>query len=184
MNKIDRLLLNKVHIFLAECYENNTIIPPNDIVTMFSKIFNADITYIKYCPDGLEDSLQALVKDINESQIARFKELLKVFLVSYYDTIKYDMIKNKTMPARDKDRFWYKSLISQYVLETLLFRNNEDSTIKKFNSEYAQIGSLISKFYSEEDTSKSKVIKDIIKSKIQDIYNRYNYKYDLPSLCA
>ncbi|CAG9701807.1 hypothetical protein [Clostridium neonatale] len=64
MNKTNRLLLNKVHIFFAECYENKTIMNPQELSTMFCKIFNDDITYIKLCPDGLENSLMSLVEDI------------------------------------------------------------------------------------------------------------------------
>ena len=183
MNGIDRVLLNKVHIFLAECYENKTIIPPNDIVNMFGKIFKGDITYIKHCPDGLENTLMALVKDINENPSNSFKESLKVLLTSYYDTIRYQQVKETNMPARDKDKFWYKSIFSQYVLEKILFRD-KNNALDNFKVEYNQLGTLISQYYTENEQNKLPVIRNMIKSKIDNMFYRYNYRYDLPSLCA
>lgn len=176
----NKIIFNKINIFLAECYENNTIIPAKNIIDMFTKIFKNDITYIKHCPDGLENSLIDLVKCINEQQNSKFKDELKVFLIAYYDTISYEKIKNKDMPLKDKDKFWYKALLSEFVLQNMLFKNN---SIQKFKVEYIQIGSLIKNYYSEKCTDKSKVLKNIIKSKLLDIYSRYDYVYDLPTLC-
>ncbi|KOR55329.1 hypothetical protein FDA33_10305 [Clostridium botulinum] len=182
INEIDRLILNKLHIFLAECYENKTLIPINDIIVMFKKIFSKDISYIKYCPNGLENSLQDLVKEIYESQTVNFKELLKVFLVSYYDTIRYDIAKQRNISTKELDKYWYKSLFSQFVLENLLFRNNDE--VNAFKCEYIQIGALINQFYSEKDSDKAIIIKKMINAKIENAYGRFDYKFDLPYLCA
>lgn len=183
MNKTDRLLLNKVHIFFAECYENKTIMNPQELSTMFCKIFNDDITYIKLCPDGLENSLMSLVEDIKNNMSNEFKQSLKVLITSYYDTLNYEKIRNSNMPIKDKDRYWFKCLLSKYVLENLLFRDNVN-TLKNFQSECIQLSSLIGNFYSEQDSDKASVTKNIINSKLNDIFTRYDYKFELPGLSA
>lgn len=183
MNKYDRYLLNQVHIFLAECYENGTIIPPNTIIAMFGKIFNNDITYIKICPNGLENSLQKLVSDINKYMSEGFKSSLKVLLVCYYDTLKYEMMKNKQISNSDKDKYWYKAMISEFVLQSLLV-SNRDSLLDQFKVEHANIGILIGNYYKENNTEKNIIVRNMINSKLKDLFFRYNYRFDLPVLCS
>ena len=87
------------------------------------------------------------------------------------------------MPIKDKDRYWFKCLLSKYVLENLLFRDNVN-TLKNFQFECIQLSSLIGNFYSEQDSDKASVIKNIINSKLNDIFTRYDYKFELPGLSA
>lgn len=184
MNKFDQFLLNQVNIFMAECYENNTILPPKIIMDMFGKIFNNDITYIKLCPDGLESSLQNLVADINKYVSDTFKSSLKVFLVCYYDIINYEKVSMNAMPNADKDRYWYKAMIANYVLDSMLIVTRTNYKVEEFKIEHANIGSLIATYYKEHEENKRLVIKDMIKGKLSELYVRYNFKFDFPALCS
>ncbi|WP_315069208.1 hypothetical protein [uncultured Clostridium sp.] len=183
MNKFDRLLLNKVNIFMAECYENNTIISAKHIGEIFKKIFEKDVNYIQLCPHGLEKKLYELAKDIydNEHHVESFKEALKVFFVAYYDTVYYQNIKLQKISSHDKDIFWYKSFWGEFILQNLLYKNVDS---EKFSTDYKQIGSLIGMFYKlkENDKGKAEITKNIIISKLDNIYKRYDYIYPLPSL--
>ncbi|UYZ38965.1 hypothetical protein OD350_29190 (plasmid) [Clostridium beijerinckii] len=184
MKEIDRCLLNKVHIFLAECYEAGKIIPPETIIEMFGKIFQRDSSCLKHCPEEFQDTLRLLIKDIYDNPSDDFKKSLKVLLTSYYDTIRYEKIKELEVDKYQKDKFWFKALLSEFVLQNLLYKNTDNNALKKFQEEYNQLGSLLGRYYNENDESKSIVIKNMLKVKIEDIFKRYNYKYDLPSLCA
>lgn len=184
MKEIDRYLLNKVHIFLAECYENKTIIPPESAYPMFGKIFKRDAGCLQHCPEGLENSLKALIKDIYTNPSESFKQSLKILLTSYYDTIRYERVKTMNIPISEKDKYWMKALLSEFVLQNLLYKNNTNDILKEFNEEYAQIGSLVRRYYTEDNASKLPIVRNMIKAKMEDIYKRYNYKYDLPALCA
>lgn len=183
MNTYDRYLLNQVNIFMAECYENNTILPPKTIIDMFGKIFNNDITYIKSCPDGLENSLQNLVDDIKKYISEEFKSSLKVFLVCYYDILNYENVAKKLdMPNPNKDRYWYKAMISHYVLDSMLIEKK--NSVEQFKVEHGNIGTLIGNYYKENDNNKAMVIRNIIAGKLRELYYRYDIKFDFPALCS
>lgn len=183
MNPTDRLLLNRVNIFMAECYENKTIISPKTLGEIFSKIFNNDVSYIKLCPSGLENSLLDLAKIINDTKdLDDFKRKLKLFIVCYYDTINFQKAISQEFPACDKDKLWLKAFWSEFVLQNLLFRDSVD--LNNFKTEYTQIGTLMKNFYTEKDRSKSPIVKQMLISKLNEMSTRYKYKFALPLLSA
>lgn len=188
MNKTDKYLLNNVNLFLSICAEKNCIIKTKNIIDMFGKIFKNDLSYIKLCPDGLEQDLQNLVLEINKYQTESFKSSLKILLTCFYDEIRYYMISNPNsnlnISQKDKDIIWFKALISRQVSFNMLAEYG--SNAEKFNNfkvEHSQIGALLSKYYSEKDTEKATVIKGIINSKVKELYARYNISFTLP-ICA
>lgn len=188
MNKTDKYLLNNVNLFLSMTVENNTIMKTNDIINMFGKIFNNDASYMKLCPDGLESDLQNLVVEINKYQTESFKSALKILLTCFYDEVRYDIVRsansNMKISQKEKDIIWFKALIAKQVSYNMLAEYGVN--VEKFNSfkvEHSQIGNLLGNFYSEKDSEKATVIKNIINSKVKELYARYNICFTLP-LCV
>lgn len=184
MNKNEKYLLNCVNIFLSQCVDNNTIIKTNDIVDMFRKIFNNDSSYINYCPIELRDDLNYLVQNIYKYQTTNFKQSsLKVLLKCFYDDISYRYRDNMKINNKQKDILWFKALIANQISYNMLSEYNNTSNFESFKVEYSEIGSLLNNYYSERDPNKANIIKDFINSKVNDLYFRYNIRFDLPK-CA
>lgn len=185
MNKTEKYLLNSVNLFLCTCADKNCIMKSNDIITMFGKIFKNDLSYMKLCPDGLEQDLQNLVEEINKYKTDVFKEALKVLLTCFYDEIRYDMSLNTDLDSKQKDMMWFKALIARRVSLNMLREYGYDKDeFNNFKVEHSQLGSLLSRFYAEKDPAKAEVTKSIIRAKTDELYKRYNISFAYPECTA
>jgi hypothetical protein len=185
MNKKEKYLLNGVNLFLCTSAEKKCILESNKIITMFAKIFSNDLSYMKLCPDGLEQDLQILAQEIYKNQTEAFKQNLKVLLTCFYDEIRYDMCLNTDMSDKQKDMIWFKALIARRISFNMLAEYGSDKgEFNNFKEEHLQLGSLLSRYYAEADSSKAEVIKNIIKSKTAEFYKRYHISFAYPKCIA
>lgn len=181
-SKSERVLLHKIHLFLCESIEKNCLISFEDIGNMFAQIFNNDIRYIKYCPEALEESLIELSKELTNPS-DDLKASLKILLVSFYAVHKFENLdkNSNAIDSLKKDQLCFKAALGEFQIQCLLL--GKMNAYVKFKAEYMQIGQLMSQYYLKNNSENVSTIKSMIKSKLDDLYNRYEFSYPAP-LCA
>lgn len=177
MNKLT--ILNETFVILNTAVEENIIIDFFEFKLMINKIINSDSTYIEHCPVKLKKEIYFLkcIMDKFSDKNLLLTELTK-FINAFSSIYEYEQCNNADSTI-ELDKLYYKSVINYYYILAIL-TNTYESSFNNFKNEFYQIGILIGKYYKDNNN----IVKDIIYAKLQELFIRYNFKYDFPTCCA
>lgn len=176
MNKLT--ILNEIYVILNILIEKNIDINFSEFKLMIHKIIDDNSTFIEHCPMDIQPEIQSL-KSIIEKYSDKKLLIIEItkFINAFSSIYDYEQC-NTDIPNIEKDKLYYKSVINSYYIFDL-FRNKEESKFDNLKNEFYQIGILIGKYYKEDNA----IVKDIISTKIRELFDRYNFNYDLPVCC-
>lgn len=176
MNKLT--ILNEIYVILNILIEKNINVNFSEFKLMLHKIVDDNSTFIEHCPIDIQHEIQSLKSIIDKYSD---KKLLIIEITKFINAFSsiYDFEQcNTDIPNIEKDKLYYKSVINSYYIFDL-FTNNAESKFDNFKTEFYQIGVLIGKYYKDDNT----IVKDIITTKIRELFDRYNFNYSLPVCC-
>lgn len=176
MNKLT--ILNEIFVILNIAVEKDMDINFSEFKLMIRKIIDNNSTFAEHCPIEFQAEIKSLKCIINKYSN---KKLLLIeitkFINAFSSIYEYEQC-NTAISNIEKDKLYYKAAInSYYILD--LFTSAAESRFDNFKNDFYQIGVLIGKYYKDNN----KILKDIISSKIHDVFNRYGFKYTLPTCC-
>lgn len=176
MNKLT--ILNEIFVILNIAVEKDIDINFPDFKLMIHKIIDNNSTFVEHCPIELQDEMQFLKCIINKysDKKSLLVEITK-FINAFSSIYEYEQC-TADISNIEKDKLYYKAAInSYYILD--LFTSTTESRFDNFKSEFYQIGVLIGKYYKDNN----KIVKDIISAKLQELFDRYDFKYTFPTCC-
>lgn len=168
-------LCNEIFCAFAKWDENDVKLP-NNIKDIFNSLLNSDQEIINKVPKLSEDIkyLSKFIVPINNISV------VSKFVDSCINIYNYSKCNKKGIKSNDIT--YYKAVLGQYYIESILIDNSLDS-YNKFQKEFYQIGSQINLVYKRMYDEEKNALISIIKAKVTELFNRYNFKYSLPCCC-
>lgn len=174
-------LCNEIYVLFYKWIQLEIKLNIKELKEMFALLLNGDKRYIRYCPESIEKDIFILEKILSNSD-PKYNQMLLSFIYCCIDLYSYDSIKEHKKIIQ-MDMLYYKSVISQYFVIKFLDGNLNPSKFNSFKNEFYQIGTIIKQYYEIKEDDKKKAIKNILTSKVTEMFNRYDFAYSLPPCC-
>lgn len=174
-------LCNEIYVLFYKWIQLEIRLNIKDLKIMFNLLLQGDKRYIRYCPESIEKDIFSLENIINKSE-EKYRKMLLYFIFCCIDLYTYDVIKEHKKIIQ-MDMIYYKSVISQYFVSNFLNGTLNNSKYTSFKNELYQIGVIIKQYYEIKEEEKKITISNIISSKTNELFKRYNFIYSLPPCC-
>lgn len=149
----------------------------------FDYLFNKDSQFLQCCDQCIKNDFLEIEKILEAENITELTDAkdIKDFADCCINIYIYD--KAEKSKTKELESLYYKAALSQYYVEEYL-SNYKSFLFPKFKNEFKQIGMLIGTFYNDNYGDENKTLIDIIKSKIEDLFKRYDFRYSYPLCCC
>lgn len=167
----------ELHCLMYKWLELGVKLNTTNYPTMFKLLINGDDNYLRYCDKYIVNDMKVISKIIKKMPNNYKIIVYNVFvctcdLYNFYSS--YNEEKKKEM-----DILYYKAVISNFYMAKKGMFNNK--LFLDFRTEFYQIGVMINNYYQSNDLERQNVISKMIKSKIAELFNRYEYEYCMPN---
>ena len=176
----NEMFLNEIFVGFYKWIQLDLKLEQANLKKLFELLITKDKTFIEHCPETIKKDIVVLESLMNSLSInENERKGILDFIDCCIDLYLYE-ISNKTNEL-EADILYYKATISQYYINGT-FNILDMNKFIDFKKEFFQIGVQISNFY-KSTADERKVISQIIKSKTEELFNRYGFQYYLPICC-
>ena len=183
LKKINRTqLLNEIFVLFYKWIELDVKISDKDLKELFILLFSNDRRYVRLVPLEIEEDIFVLEDILSKYSLEEKKEIFHFVKYCMY-VYSFDKLKKKEKKL-EVDVLYYRAAISQYSINNILNNTYNKEIFEKLKTEFFQLGTLMNNFYKSKIDDEKKSILLIIKSKIKDIFKRYNFEYSYPVCLA
>lgn len=172
-------IINEIYVILNLGLELNCNIDYPEFKIMIKKAIINDKSYMDHCPSDLYKEIKVLkgLIDLYSDKQLLFNEAMK-FINAFAEVVKYEKC-STDIEKIERDKLYYKAVLNNFYMEDILINKQKKSNFENFKKEFFEIGVLISKFYK----GSNEIIITIIISKVEELFERYNFFYGLPECC-
>lgn len=172
-------VINEIYVILNLGLELDCEINYAEFKIMIKKAIINDKSYMDHCPSDLYNEIKVLkgLIDLYSDKQLLFNEAMK-FINAFAEVVKYEKC-STDIEKIERDKLYYKAVLNNFYMEDILINNQKQSSFEKFKKEFYEIGVLISRFYK----CSNEIIINMINSKVEDLFERYNFFYGLPECC-
>ncbi|MGL5086523.1 MAG: hypothetical protein ACRC68_12530 [Clostridium sp.] len=172
-------IINEIYVILNLGLELNLNLNYAEFKIMIKKAIIKNNSYMDHCHSDLYNEIKVLkgLIDLYSDKEDLFNEAMK-FINAFAEVIKYEKC-SIDIEKIEKDKLYYKAVLNNFYIEDVLINNKNQNSFEKFKKEFFEIGVLISKFYK----GSNEIIINMINSKVEDLFERYNFFYTLPECC-
>lgn len=174
-------LCNEIYVLFYKWIQLEIRLNVKDLKTMFNLLIQGDRRYIRYCPESIEKDIFILENVLANSK-GKYNKMLLSFIFCCIDLYCYDSLKEQKKIIQ-MDMLYYKSVIAQYFVSNFLNGTLNITKYNSFKNELYQMGVVIKQYYEIKEEDKKITISNMITSKTNELFKRYNLIYSLPPCC-